>query len=144
MAETPENEQQKAPLTVRATVKAPIEKAWRAYVGPEHVVRWNFAAPDWHCPRATADLRQGGAFSARMEAKDGSMGFDFEGTYTKVEAPHRLEYEFGGRHARIRFSEAGDATEVEVTFDPETVYPLEQQQAGWQAILDSYATYASA
>ena len=143
MAENSQSDPPLAPLTVRAFVKAPIEKAWRAYVGPEHLVRWNFASPEWHCPRATADLREGGILSARMEAKDGSMGFDFEGRYTKVEPPHLLAYEFGGRHATIRFYEEGEGTQVEVTFDPEQQFPIEHQQAGWQAILENYAAHAA-
>ena len=95
-------------ITVHTTVAAPIERVWSAYTTPEDIVQWNAASEDWHTPSASVDLREGGAFSSRMEAKDGSMGFDFAGTYTKIE-PHRLiEYDFGDRHARVDFvPEAG-------------------------------------
>lgn len=129
-------------ITVEATVKAPVEKVWEAYTSPEHVTQWNFASDDWHCPSAKADLREGGIFSARMEAKDGSMGFDFEGTYTKIIPQERIEYSFGDRHAVITFKPQGDAVDVSVSFDPETMHPVEMQRDGWQAILNNFARHA--
>lgn len=129
-------------IKVEATVHAPIAKAWEAYVSPEHIVHWNFASPDWACPAAEADLRVGGKFKSRMEAKDGSMGFDFEGEYTKVNPPHELAYQFGDRTASIVFVESAGATKVTVEFDPENENPLDFQRQGWQSILNSFAHYA--
>jgi len=131
-------------ITVEAIVAAPVAQVWDAYVTPEDIMRWNAAADDWHTPRASVDLREGGAFSARMEAKDGSMGFDFAGTYTKIETHRLIAYEFGGREARVDFSQEPDGVRVRVTFDPETEYPIEHQRAGWQAILDSFKRYVEA
>lgn len=125
-------------ITVETTVAAPVAKVWEAYTTPEDIVQWNSPSDDWHTPAATVDLREGGAFSSRMEAKDGSMGFDFAGTYTKIE-PHKLiEYEFGDRHARVSFVPVDGGVRVIVTFDPETENPIAQQSAGWQAILDCF------
>ena len=92
-------------ITVETIVSAPIDMVWRAYTNPGDVTHWNFAADDWHCPRASADLRIGGVFSSRMEAKDGSMGFDFAGTYTKIVQHKLIEYAFGDRAARVEFIE---------------------------------------
>jgi uncharacterized protein YndB with AHSA1/START domain len=128
-------------ITVTAHVRAPIERVWEAYVTPADIMAWNAASDDWHCPAARSDLRPGGVFVSRMEARDGSMGFDFEGIWTVVDPPRRLEYDFGGRHAVVTFREVGDAVAVSVTFDPETEYPIEQQREGWQAILDRFARY---
>ena len=101
-------------------------------------MQWNFASDDWYCPNATVDLKVGGTFCSRMEARDGSSGFDFEGVYTRVE-PHRLvEYQFGDRMAEITFNEKPEGVEVRVTFDPENEFPVEYQQAGWQSILDNF------
>ena len=134
-----------SPITVRVLVAATPERAWACLTDPVHVVGWNFAAPTWHCPRATADLRVGGTFSHRMEARDGSMGFDFWGTYTVVEAPTRLEYLLGdGRTVRVRLTAEAEGTRVEETFDPEAVNPRELQEGGWQAILDNLKRYAEA
>lgn len=131
-------------ITVETIVKAPVERVWNAYTTPEDIVRWNTASDDWHTPRATVDLREGGLFCSRMEARDSSMGFDFEGTYTKIE-PHRLiEYEFGDRRARIEFSPSREGVRVGVTFDVETENPVEQQRAGWQSILDSFKRHVEA
>ena len=130
-------------ITVETTVAAPADRVWRAYTTPEAIIRWNAASDDWHTPRATVDLRPGGAFSSRMEARDGSVGFDFAGTYTEVVPHERLAYTFGDRAAEVTFAPvgAGDATRVRVAFDAEDTHPLEQQQAGWQAILDNFARY---
>ena len=129
------------PITVETTVKAPLAQVWRAYTTPEHITQWNFASPDWQCPRASVDLRVGGVFSSRMEAKDGSMGFDFEGTYTQVLPQQRLDYAFGERTATVLFAETSDGVRVQVSFDPETEYPEDFQRQGWQAILDNFARH---
>lgn len=128
-------------LTIETLVHAPVERVWQAYTTPSDIVQWNAASDDWHTTSASVDLRVGGAFSSRMEAKDGSFGFDFAGTYTTVE-PHRLiEYAFGDRTARIEFDEQADGVTVRVSFEPEETHPVEQQQSGWQAILDRFARH---
>ena len=125
-------------ITVETKVKAPIAAVWNTYTNPEHVTKWNFASDDWHCPSATADLREGGIFSSRMEAKDGSFGFDFAGTYTKIVPQKRIEYAFGDRNAEIDFEEKADGVLVRVTFDAETENPADMQRDGWQAILNNF------
>lgn len=129
-------------IIVTAQVDAPIAKVWTAYTDPAHVTGWNFASEDWCCPRAQGDLRIGGRFIHRMEARDGSMGFDFEGIYTEIEPHKRLAYAFGDRQADVTFTPDGDGVLVRVAFDPENEFPLDQQEAGWQAILDNFARYA--
>ena len=132
------------PITIETRVAAPPETAWRVFTDPDAIMRWNFAAPDWCCPRAEVDLRPGGRHVARMEARDGSMGFDFEGTYEEVE-PHRaitLRLD-DGRRARTTFTSDSDGTQVQTVFDPEAMNPLEMQRDGWQAILDSYAAHVA-
>jgi uncharacterized protein YndB with AHSA1/START domain len=130
-------------LTVSTTVNAGLEATWDFWTGPKHITQWNNASPDWHTPKAENDLRTGGTFSYRMEAKDGSFGFDFGGTYTAVD-PHKLiAYVLGdGRTVKITFKAEGNNTTVTEVFDPETVNPLELQQNGWQAILDNFKRYA--
>jgi len=125
-------------ISVKTTVNAPIEQVWHAYTTPESIVRWNAASDDWHTTSATVDLRVGGAFSSRMEAKDGSFGFDFAGTYTNVVVNRLLEYSFGDRNARVEFEQTSNGVKVEVTFDAENEFPIEQQQSGWQAILNNF------
>ena len=128
-------------ITVETFVKAPVVKVWSAYTTPEDIVQWNTASPDWHTIRATVDLRVGGAFSSRMEAKDGSFGFDFAGTYTQV-VPHALiAYAFGERTGLVAFVPGADGVTVRVTFDAETEHSPEQQRQGWQAILDNFARH---
>ncbi|MBN8760169.1 MAG: ATPase [Thiobacillus sp. 65-69] len=131
-------------VTVETTVAAPMAEVWRAYTTPEAIVQWNAASDDWHTTAATVDLREGGKFCSRMEARDGSQGFDFEGVYTLIEPLRRIEYAFGDRHARVDFDETGAGVRVRVEFDPETEFPVEYQQAGWQAILDNFARYVAA
>lgn len=131
-------------ITVKITTAVPLASAWRAYTTPEDIKQWNFASPDWHTPTARVELRVGGQFCWRMEAKDGGMGFDFAGTYTKVIPQQLLEYVFGDRIAAVQFSEVSGGVEVRVTFDAETTHTEEQQRAGWQAILDNYSNYVSA
>ncbi len=128
-------------ITVTTTVAAPINKVWQAYTTPEDIKQWNAASDDWHTTAATVDLRVGGAFSSRMEARDGSMGFDFAGTYTRVVDHQLIEYSFGDRMAQVEFTEQADGVTVRVTFDSEPSHAVEQQQSGWQAILDNFASY---
>ncbi len=129
-------------ITVSTLAHAPIHEVWRAYTTPADIVQWNTASPDWHTPHAEVDLRVGGAFSSRMEAKDGSFGFDFAGTYTAIVPHERIEYAFGDRHAVVEFIDGGAAgVTVRVTFEPENEFPLEQQRQGWQAILDNFARH---
>jgi uncharacterized protein YndB with AHSA1/START domain len=128
-------------ITVETIVVADLAEVWRAYTTPDDIKQWNAASPDWHTTVASVDLREGGKFSSRMEAKDGSMGFDFAGTYTKIETPHLIEYAFGERAARVEFAETPKGVLVRVSFDPEDVYSAEQQRAGWQSILDNFARH---
>ena len=125
-------------ITVATTIAAPLAEVWRAYVTPQDIMAWNTASPDWHTTTATVDLRAGGRFSSRMEARDGSMGFDFAGVYTQVVPQNLIEYSFGDRTGRVEFSEGPQGVAVKVTFDGETTNPEEQQRVGWQAILDSF------
>jgi uncharacterized protein YndB with AHSA1/START domain len=131
-------------ITVETDVMAPIERVWHAYTTPAEIVQWNAASADWHTTSATVDLRAGGAFSSRMEAKDGSFGFDFAGIYTNV-VPHELiEYDFGDRKAQVHFTPAANSVNVRVTFDAEETHSMEQQRDGWQAILDNFARHVQA
>ncbi|PKO08327.1 MAG: hypothetical protein CVU40_16225 [Chloroflexi bacterium HGW-Chloroflexi-2] len=125
-------------ITVESTVDAPLSEVWRAYNTPENIKQWNFASDDWYCPNSTVDLQVGGAFCSRMEAKDGSTGFDFEGVYTKIIPLELIEYQFGDRMAEITFEQKPEGVEVRVKFDPENEFPVEYQQAGWQSILDNF------
>ena len=125
-------------ITVQTTVRAPIDKAWKAYTSPEDIVQWNAASDDWHTTESSADLRVGGRFSSRMEAKDGSFGFDFEGIYTNVVPNSLLEYTFGGRKGRVEFNEGEAGVTVRVSFDSEETHSIEQQRQGWQAILNRF------
>ena len=131
-------------ITVETNVAAPIEKVWRAWTTPEDIKQWNAASDDWHTTAATVDLRVGGAFSSRMEAKDGSAGFDFAGTYTKIIPNERIECEFGGRVLIVEFLPTKDGVTVRETFDAEDTYPAEKQREGWQAILDNFARHVKA
>jgi len=129
-------------ITVEATVAAPIDKVWESWTTPQHIQKWNNASEDWHTPKATNDLRTGGNFLTRMEAKDGSFGFDFSGTYTEVVKHEFIAYELGdGRKVSITFENYGASTKVIETFDPENQNPIEMQKEGWQAILNNFKTY---
>jgi uncharacterized protein YndB with AHSA1/START domain len=131
-------------ITVETTVAAPIDEVWRAYTTPEDIKQWNAASDDWHTTNATVDLRVGGIFSSRMEAKDGSMGFDFAGTYTNI-VPHKLiEYSFGDRTALVEFADSPNGVKVCVSFDSDSTYPIEQQRDGWQAILNNFNRHVQA
>lgn len=131
-------------ITVEAVINAPLEKVWAYYTEPAHITRWNAASPDWHCPRAENDLRTGGRFSSRMEARDGSTGFDFSGTYDEVVPDQCIAYTMDGddaRKASVSFAPEGEGTKVWVTFDAETENPVEMQRAGWQSILENFKTH---
>lgn len=130
-------------ITIRASVHAPVEKVWKLWTGPEHIMQWNNASDDWHTPYATNDLRIGGKFLSRMAAKDGRMSFDFEGTYSKVETHKVIEYTIAdGRKVKTTFLTEHKGTFVETVFEAESSNPVEMQQAGWQAILDNFKKYA--
>lgn len=132
-------------ITVSATVNAPIEKVWNCWTMPEHITGWNFADPSWQCPRAENDLRAGGKYFARMEAKDGSFGFDFEAIYNVVIKHKELTYTMGdGRVATTIFTDNGNTTHVETTFDAESQNPVEMQKGGWQMILNNFKKYLEA
>lgn len=130
---------EKTKLTVTATVNAPVATVWHAWNAEDAITQWNSPSPDWHSPRATIDLRDGGRFSIRMEAKDGSMGFDFSGTYDKVIEHESIEYTMDDdRKCWITFTPQGEATYIHQVFEAESQNPPEFQQAGWQAILNSF------
>lgn len=135
--------QPKTIITVENTVTAPVEKVWEYWTRPEHIVKWNNASDDWHTPRAENDLRVGGSFVSRMEAKDGSMGFDFGGVYDEVKNNEYIAYTMGdGRKVKITFSGKGNTTRVIESFEAESTNPVEMQKAGWQSILDNFKRYA--
>ena len=132
-------------ITVQQTINAPLQKVWDYWTAPEHIMQWNAASDDWYSPRAESDLRPGGRFSYRMEARDGSVGFDFEGVYDAVTQNKALEYTLGdGRKAWVEFSEEGGSTKVTERFEAENTHPAEMQQTGWQAILDNFKKYTEA
>lgn len=128
-------------ITIKVTVLADIQKVWNYYTLPEHITKWNFAAPSWHCPTVSNDMKVGGQYVARMEAKDGSFGFDFEAVYTEINKEKNFTYEFDGRYATVEFVETNGATEVTVMFDPETENSIELQKNGWLAILNNFKKY---
>lgn len=128
-------------ITIKATISADKQKTWDYYTQPEHITKWNFADPSWHCPTATNDMKISGRYVARMEAKDGSFGFDFDAVYKEINQKESFTYEFGGRLATVEFKEANEHTEVNVTFDPETENSINLQRQGWQAILDNFKKY---
>ena len=129
-------------VTVETTVNAPLVKVWSAYTTPDDIKLWNTASESWHTTKATVDLREGGTFSSRMEAKDGSFGFDFAGTYTKIVPNELIEYSFGERGGVVEFVPTENGVTVRVTFDAESENPVEQQRQGWQAILNNFAKHA--
>lgn len=129
-------------ITVEAVVKAAPERVWEAWSNPEDIRKWNAASEDWHTTASSVDLREGGRFSSRMEAKDGSMGFDFEGTYTRVVPRELIEYRMSdGREVRVEFRREPGGVRVTETFDAEGENPAEMQREGWQAILDRFARH---
>ena len=134
---------EKTVITVEATVNAPVEKVWKLWNGPEHITKWNSASEDWHTPRAENDLRTGGSFSCRMEAKDGSFGFDFGGKYDKVVTNETIEYTMDDdRKVAISFTSLDGKTKITESFDAESENPVEMQRDGWQAIMNNFKSYA--
>lgn len=130
-------------ITVETTIAAPIANVWKAWTTPEDIIKWNAASDDWHTTTASVDLKVGGTFSSRMEAKDGSMGFDFAGTYTKIVPNERIECAFGDRVLVVEFVNGPNGVTVRETFDAEMTHSIEQQRAGWQAILDNFAKHVT-
>ncbi len=128
-------------IRINAIVNAPIEKVWDSYTNPKHIVNWNFADPSWHCPSAENDMRIGGTYKARMEARDGSFSFDFEAVYLDIVEGKSFSYGLGDRFVSVEFKDLNGQTEVETTFDPENENPVELQKNGWQAILDNFKNY---
>jgi uncharacterized protein YndB with AHSA1/START domain len=134
--------QQKTTLTIEASVNASMEKVWKYWTEPNHIVNWNSAHPSWHCPKAEHDLKPGGKFSFRMEAVDGSFGFDFGGIYDVVTLHQYIEYTLGdGRKVKNTFTSDGKTTHIKSVFEAESENPIEMQQGGWQAILDNFKYY---
>ncbi len=132
----------KEAIQVKVIIAAPIVKVWERWTAPQHIVKWNYASDEWHTPRAENDLKAGGWFSYRMEAKDGSVGFDFEGAYTAINRPRLIEYTLGdGRKVKVQFESDGDRTVVTETFETEEENPAELQRTGWQAILNHFKEY---
>jgi len=129
-------------ITIESSIHAPVKKVWAYWTEPAHIVKWNAASDDWHTTRAENDLRTGGKFSSRMEAKDGSMGFDFGGIYDLVKEHAFIESTLGdGRKMKVVFTPNGDSTHVSESFEPEKMNAIEMQRAGWQAILDNFKKY---
>jgi uncharacterized protein YndB with AHSA1/START domain len=128
-------------ITVQATINSETKKTWDYYTNPEHIINWNFADPSWHCPKAENDMRIGCTYKARMEAKDGSFGFDFEAIYSEISEGKSFTYEFGGRLCTVEFKDLGSQTEVIVAFDAEEENSIELQKGGWQSILNSFKNY---
>ena len=129
-------------ITVEAFVQAPKDTVWKIWTSPEDIVRWNNASDEWHTPNARIDLRAGGEFLYRMEAKDGSVGFDFGGIFDSVKPKESLAYTIGdGRKVEINFTGNGSVTKITETFDAESQNPIELQRDGWQAILDNFKKY---
>ncbi len=134
--------QNRTVITVENVIDQPVEKVWEYWTNPEHITKWNNASDDWHTPWAKNDLRKGGSFSARMEARDGSMGFDFAGIYDEVKEHEYIEYKMeDGRKVKIIFSPVGNGTKVTESFDAEMENSIELQRNGWQAILDNFKKY---
>ena len=132
-------------ITIETVVKAELNRVWEAWSNPEDIKQWNAASDDWHTTQSAVDLREGGRFSSRMEAKDGSEGFEFEGTYTQVVPRKLIEYRMGdGRDVRVEFKPDAGGVLVRETFEAETQNPPEMQRGGWQAILDKFASHVEA
>jgi uncharacterized protein YndB with AHSA1/START domain len=135
----------KTVINIETTVNAPVSKVWETWNKPEHITKWATASEDWHTPTAQNDLRTGGTFMNRMEAKDGSFGFDFGGTYDEVRPNEYIEYTMGdGRNVKIDFTEKNGQTHISQSFEAEETNPIEMQRGGWQAILDNFKKYTEA
>ncbi len=131
-------------VTIQATISADTNKTWDFYTKPEHIIHWNFASDDWCCPTASNDMQVGGKYHARMEAKDGSFGFDFQAIYTDIKIGKEFSYRMlDDRETKVQFSETKNGTEIVVTFAPENENPIEMQRDGWQAILDNFKKYVA-
>jgi uncharacterized protein YndB with AHSA1/START domain len=129
-------------ITIKATVNAPVETVWKYWTEPEHIKKWNNASEDWHTTAAENDLRVGGTFLSRMEAKDGSFGFDFSGVYGEIKLYEVIAYTLGDeRKVKITFIREENKTEVTETFEAESTHSIEMQEAGWQSILDNFKRY---
>ena len=133
-----------AKITIETTVAAPIDAVWLAWNSPADIKQWNAASDDWHTTKSDVDLRVGGRFSSRMEAKDGSMGFDFAGHYTRIEKNTLIESKFGDRGLLVEFLQTAEGVKVRETFDAETTHSVEQQRQGWQSILNNFAKHVEA
>ena len=134
--------QNKTVITIENTINAPVEKVWEYWTSPEHITKWNNASDDWYTPRAENDLRVGGKFMARMEARDGSMGFDFGGEYNDLRNNEYIEYTIGdGRKVKVSFTSIGSSTKVVESFEAESTNSIEMQKTGWQNILDNFKKY---
>jgi uncharacterized protein YndB with AHSA1/START domain len=131
-------------ITVSAIINAPLEKVWDSYTNPKHIINWNFADPSWHCPSAENDMRIGGKYKARMEAKDGSFGFDFEAIYSELIEKEKFTYTMADREVTTRFKSMNNQTEVTTIFDAENENPIDMQQQGWQMILNNFKAYTEA
>ena len=128
-------------ITVSAIINEEIKKVWDFYTHPNHIIKWNFADPSCHCPKASNDMKVGGKYFARMEAKDGSFGFDFEAIYDEIEIGKSFVYSFGDRKAKVKFNDLGNTTEIVIEFDAENENPVEMQKIGWQMILNNFKNY---
>ena len=129
-------------ITIEATVNVPVSKVWKIWSDPDHITKWATPSDDWHTTSAVNDLRKGGSFNSRMEAKDGSFGFDFGGVYDEVKENELIEYTLGdNRKVKTSFNEQGESTKIIQTFEAETQNPIEMQRGGWQAILDNFKKY---
>jgi uncharacterized protein YndB with AHSA1/START domain len=130
-------------ITIQANINAAINTVWNKYTDAQHIIHWNFASDDWCCPSASNNLQVGGKYIARMEAKDGSFGFDFEAIYNEIEPLTKIKYSFSdAREIEIFFESKNDSTDIKIIFDAENENPLEMQQQGWQAILNNFKAYA--
>lgn len=133
---------EKTKITVQVLVKSTMQKAWDSWNNPKHIIKWCFASPDWHCPKSENDLQPGGNFASRMEAKDGSFGFDFGGVYQDVKKHELISYIMEDtRKVSIEFSETGEGILIKETFEAESENPIEMQREGWQAIMNNYKSY---
>jgi uncharacterized protein YndB with AHSA1/START domain len=128
-------------IKIKAVMKANSKKVWDYYTQPKHIVKWNFASDDWRCPSAKNDLKVGGKLKARMESKDGELGFDLEGIYTELLKGHHFTYKMDEREVSVIFVDLGDITELNLIFDPEDINPVKVQKQGWEAILDNFRMY---
>ena len=133
-----------SPITVKTQVDAPLHETWTYYTESEHVINWNFASEDWHCPSAVNDLREGGEFKITMASRDGNMEVDLDGTYDEIRPETHIAYTLdNGRHVTVDFDEQGDSTGVTVTFDPGEKEARDHQQERWQGILDNFKKYVA-